>query len=274
MARWVQPGYFETMGIPLLKGRDIVGTDLPNAPRVVVISESIARVFFPGRDPIGKLLNIWQVGTAEIVGIVGDARLNRVQTEPDWAIYMSHAQMDGTRMWLVTRTAGDPTSAVEPIRRILRRKDPNVLFAEPSTMTSRIDNTLADFRIVVLSLALFAGIALLLSAIGIYGVLAYHVSQRKNEIGIRMALGATQFDLLALVIRRGALLVTLGLLVGLAAAYPASQLIRQILFETVPLDPAAYGGSILILTAAALLACFLPAWRATRVSPIEALRVD
>jgi predicted permease len=273
MARWVPPGYFETMGIPLIKGRDISATDVDGSPTVVVISETTARALFGDSDPIGRAVGIgWDDSAFEVVGIVRDARVNTLRGAPDRAMYMSSAQMGATRLQIAVRSSGDPAALVRPIENLLEQKDPNVLFANPASMASIVDNGLADFRIVILSLALFAGLALALAAIGLYGVLAYHVSQRTNEIGIRLAMGASNSDLIGMILRRGLVLIVAGLIVGTAGAYPGTLLIRQLLYETQPLDPAAYVGAVGFLGLVAALACFLPAWRATQVDVVEVLR--
>jgi len=272
MARWISPGYFATMGIPLVSGRDIAATDVPGSPFVIVLSEGVVRALFQGADPIGRMVNVADWRTFEVVGVVRDARVNTLRGAPDAAFYMSHAQMGPARAQLAVRTSGDPNTLVGPIDDLLRRKDPNVLFAKVSTMASVLDGEVAGFRIVILSLVLFSAVALALTAIGLYGVLAYHVSQRLNEFGVRVAMGASQGDLLGMILRRGMLLAGFGLLLGVAAAYPGTLVLRQLLFETQPLDPAAYVGAVGFLGLVAALACFLPAWRATQVNPVEVLR--
>jgi ABC-type antimicrobial peptide transport system permease subunit len=185
---------------------------------------------------------------------------------------MSSAQIGATRLQIAVRTTGDPNLLIRPIEELLRRKDPNVLFAGPATMTSVVDEELAGFRTVILSLALFSAVALLLAAIGLYGTLAYHVAQRMNEIGIRLAMGASNSDMVGMILRRGLILVGIGLLLGMAGAYPGTLLMRQLLFDTQPLDPATYAGAIVFLGLVALFACLLPAWRATQVNLVEVLR--
>jgi predicted permease len=272
MARWVPPGYFYTMGIPLTAGRDIAATDVPGSPFVIVLSESVVQRFFQGSDPIGRMVSVADWRTFEVVGVVRDARVNTLRGAPDAAYYMSFAQMAPARAQIAVRTSVEPTTLVGPIEELLRRKDPNVLFAKVSTMASVLDDELVGFRIVILSLVLFSCVALALTAIGLYGVLAYHVSQRLNEFGVRMAMGASNGDLLGMILGRGMLLAGLGLLLGVAAAYPGTLLVQQLLFETQPLDPTAYVGAVGFLGLVAALACFLPAWRATQVNPVEVLR--
>ncbi len=175
-------------------------------------------------------------------------------------------------MQLAVRTTGNPDLLVGPIRRILSQKDRDLLFAESASMSSIIDGTLADFRIVILSLSLFSAVALILTAIGLYGVLAYHVSQRSNEIGIRLAMGATRANLLGSILRKGLIMVGVGLLFGVIGSLFGTRLLQQFLFETRPLDAPTYVSAIGFLGFVALLACLLPAWRATRVSLVEVLR--
>ncbi|UCC74284.1 MAG: ABC transporter permease [Gemmatimonadota bacterium] len=275
LVRWVSPGYFRTIGIPLLRGRDISSSDLPGDPFVAVLSESTARTVFGDADPIDRLVHIgWKEREFRVVGVVADARLNALRGAPDAAAYMSAAQLGATRLQVAVRTAGEPTLLVGAVESLLRQKDPDVVFARPASMEWALDDQLADFRTVIVSLTLFAGVALLLTAIGLYGLLAYHVSQRGNEFGIRLAMGASNADLLGMVLKMGLVLVGVGLLVGLAFAYPGALLVRQMLFETPPLDPATYVGAIGFLGLMAALACLLPAWRVTRVNLVEVLRSE
>ncbi len=274
MARWVPPGYFETLRVPLLAGRDIAASDGPGAPYVIVVSESVAERLFPDADPIGRRVEVGEWREFEIVGVVGDARINTLRRQPDRAMYMAAAQMARARMQIAVRTAGDPALLVRPIEELLRRKDPNVLFARPRAMSAVVDEELADFRTVILSLTLFAGVALVLAAIGLYGVLAYQVSQRKGEFGIRLAMGASNGNLIGMILGRGLRLVALGLVAGLAVAYPGTLALRGLLYETGPLDPATYLGAIAFLGLVAAMACYLPARRATRVDVVDVLRIE
>jgi putative ABC transport system permease protein len=275
MARWTVPGYFETMRIPLLEGRDISETDDLDSPKVVVISEAVVESLFSDRDPIGQRVKIgWSDEPYQVIGVVADARLNRLQNDPDPALYMASDQVGPASARIAVRTAGDPTLVVGPIQQLLRQKDPNAVLANPASMSSIVDDALGDFRIVILSLSLFSGVALALTAIGLYGVLAYHVSQRTNEIGIRLAMGASNATLLAMFLKKGLLLVAIGLTLGVVGAYSGSLLIQQMLFETQPLDAAAYAGAVGFLGLVALAACFLPAWRATRVNLAHVLRSE
>jgi len=275
-ARWVSPGYFETLRIPLVRGRDIAPTDTASSPRVVVISEGVARRLYPDRDPIGQSLVV-SMGNGvpmEIVGIVGDARLTGVRMEGDAAFYMSAAQMGATQLRLAVRTGGRPAALAGPIREILRRKDHNALLSAEVPMSRAVADTLSTFRVVVASLGLLSAAALALAAIGLYGVLAYHVSQRRHEIGVRLALGASGGQLVRLVLGHGLALTGAGLVAGIAASLATGRLLRQFLYETAPLDPGALLGAALLLTVVAGVACLLPAWRVARVRPMDVLRAE
>jgi ABC-type antimicrobial peptide transport system permease subunit len=261
------------MKIPLLRGRDIAESDIGDKPGVVLISEAVARAIFPDMDPIGRQVKIgWETAPFEVIGLVGDARLNPMSINLDPGMYMSSAQMGANATRIAVRTSMDPTRLVNPIRSVLRRMDPDALFATPATMDSILDDSLADFRTVTLSAGFFSGIALILTAVGLYGMLAYHVSQRRNEIGIRLARGATNANLIQMIVKKGMVLVVIGLLLGTAISYPVTLLIREFLFGTQTLNVSAYLGSVLVLIIVTALACFLPAWRATRGNLMEALR--
>jgi predicted permease len=275
MVRWISPDYFETLEIPLLLGRDISPTDAPGDPLVVVLSETAARAVFPDSDPLGRLVHVGgEEREYEVVGVAGDARINTLRGLPDAAAYMSSAQAGHVTLQLAVRTSGDPLRLLGPLEALIQRMDPNVLLARPASMESVLDGELAHFRIVILSLTLFAGLALVLTAIGLYGIIAYHVTQRTKEMGIRLAMGASNATLLGMILRRGLVLVAVGAALGVSAAYPGTLLIRGLLFETAPLDATAYGGAVGFLSLASALACFLPAWRATRLDVVEVLRME
>ena len=274
MARWVSPGYFGTMGIPFLSGRDISRADSPGSPFVVVVSRSVAETLFPGSDPIGRQVTIGDWRDCEIVGVVEDARVNTLRGSPDPAMYMAADQMAQNRMQIAVRTTGDPNLLIRPVQDLLRRKNPNVLFAWPRDLETALDQDLSEFRAIILSLAGFAGFAVLLAAIGIYGVLAYNVSQRKAELGLRLALGSSEGELMRMVLNRGLILVTLGLVLGLAVAYPGTVVIRELLYGVQLLDLPAYVGAVLTLGLVAALASYLPARRASHGDILDVLRAE
>jgi putative ABC transport system permease protein len=284
LARWVTPGYFKTLRMPLLSGRDISDDDVAGASPVVVVTEAVANGLFPDQDPIGQRVGLgWSEETFTVIGVVGNARINGLRQEYDWAMYLSAPQVDASSMGmgiaissmsLVVQAQRDPGLLVEPIRQLLQDKDANTVLVEPTTMTSIIDDNLAGFRTVLLSLGLLSAVALLLTAIGLYGVLAFQVSQRSNELGIRVAVGASPANLIGLVVRQGFVLVGIGLLLGLSGAIPATRLLQQMLFRVAALDTGTYLVAASSLALVGLLACLLPAWRATRVNLVEVLHRD
>jgi putative ABC transport system permease protein len=274
LARFAMPGYFETMGIPLLKGRDIDITDTRDSGRVIVLSAAVAEGLFPGRDPIGRMVNIDWDDPYEVVGVVGNARLDGVRSDFDWAMYLSSVQIGVTYQWLAVRTQRDPLLFSEPIRKIIHDMDPDVVFFNPRSMSAIVEQDLSGLRTVTTALGLLAGVALLLTSIGLYGVLAYHVNQRIGEFGIRIALGAPTRKLMALVVERSVRMVGAGLALGVVVSVFGTRMVQGLLFETDPLDPAAFLGATIFLGAIALTACVLPAWKAARVNPVEVLRKE
>jgi putative ABC transport system permease protein len=270
------PGYLKTMGIPLLAGRDIAETDTEGSPRVIIISESMTEEFFPGQNPLGQklIVDLGETNLYEVVGVVADARLNGVTQQPRHAMYMPYYQFPRNSMQIAIRTVGDPAALTGPVREILRTKDANLPLAEPATMASVIGDALADFRIITSSLSLFSSIAMLLALVGLYGVLAYFVSQRYHEIGVRMAMGANALQVAQLVLSRGMGLVAIGLVVGLAGSYWATKLMQQMLYGVEPNDPVTFVVAALGFGAIGLTACLVPAWRATRVDPVLTLQAE
>lgn len=274
-ARWVSPGYFATMRIPLLLGRDIATSDLDGRQPVIILSRGAANKLFPNQDPIG-----WRVHAGlsdkdyEVIGIAADTRLSSLGDGPSAAFYLPAAQVGTPEMRIVVRTSGDPESMIGPLRRVLKRNDGSVVFSEPVTMDSILDKSLAGYRTIVLSASVFSAIALVLTVVGLYGVLAFYVSTRRNEIAIRMALGATRGNVLGMVLGRGMGLVCLGLILGAAGAYPEMSLIRGMLSGAAAIKVSTCVSAGAVLCFASLIACLLPAWRATRGQLLEALRSE
>lgn len=274
--RVVTPGYLETLRLPIVAGRDVSEADGPDSPRVVLVSQSVAALLFPGESPLGQTLviDLGEPVAHEIVGIVADARLRSIRGAPFHAMYVPLAQQPRTQMFLAVRATGDPSALVGPLRERLGRMDPKVPFAEPKTMAAIVSGATADGRVIALALGLFAIVALGVALVGLFSVLEFYVRQRRREIGVRMAMGATTATILRLVLGRGLGLVAIGLVAGTIGATFATGALRTLLYETAPTDPAVLIGMPLLFAATAVAACLLPAWRATTLNPVEALRTD
>jgi predicted permease len=274
MARWVSPGYFETIGIPFVRGRDIAESDDANSTPVIVLSERTAETLFGESDPVGREVRIG-FGPIDqpiqVIGVVRDARLNGIRRAPDAAMYMAASQFGATSLDMVVRTSGDPNRLIGPVTNLVKQKSANVLFAEPLSMASIVDQWQAGFRVVVVALSLFSALAVGLTVVGLYGVLAYHVSQRTNEIGIRLAIGASSRNLVNMVLKQGWMMVGPGVLLGFAGAYLVTLLIRPLLFVVGPLDTRTYVGALALIAVVTTLAAFLPARRAARVNVVDVL---
>ncbi|HSG07885.1 MAG TPA: ABC transporter permease [Longimicrobiales bacterium] len=275
--RAVMPGYFDALGIPLRAGRDVALTDDPAAPRVIVLSQSLAEQIFPGENPLGRTVGVDQGGsepaTFEVVGVVGDVVPSHPAEGMEAAMYVPYSQSAGSRMSLAVR-ATDLAAAATAVRGVLREMDPDIPLAEAATMDEVESRVVADQRSMAAVLSAFAAVALLLAAVGLYGVLAYQVSRRLHEIGIRMALGADAGRMVSSVVRGGMTLVVVGLLVGLPVSYFAARLIREMLFGVGTGDPLTYAGVAVFLGGVAALACALPGFRASRVDPAVAFREE
>ncbi len=274
--RTVFPGYFEAMGIPLLQGRGIERTDAEGSPRVLVINQNMAETLFPDEDPLGHQVVVDQGEEVayEVIGVVGDVRVSGPRYNPRLAMYGSYYQRPLYTMRVAIRTATEPTSIARELRQIVWSQDRDIPIEELSTMSDLIARTVARDRVMALSLTLFAAVAMSLAAIGLYGVLAYYVSRRVHEIGVRVALGAGAGDIVRLVLRQGVLLVAVGIVLGLVGAFWVTRLIQQMLFTVEPTDPATFVGVSLLFAVVALIACLIPAWRALRVDPVLALAVE
>jgi putative ABC transport system permease protein len=282
--RVASPAYFSTLGIPIKRGRGFIDRDTASSPRVVLITESAARRYFPNEDPIGKKITLgWGkrdkkgVRTSaggEVVGIVGDVK-DAGLSEPDPPqLYMPLRQWPIGSMSIVVKTASAPASLTEAIRTQVYSVDPTVPVSNVRTLDEVVSRSISQPRFYMLLLGVFAVLALTLAAIGIFGVLSYAVSQRTREIGIRMALGAQGRTVVGLVVRQAMTLVAIGLAAGTIAARFLSQTLTKMLFGVGPTDPATFAAVAVLLAAVALLASYLPARRATRVDPIVALRAE
>jgi predicted permease len=284
LARLATPGYFAAMGMSLVDGRDLAESDTPGSVPVVVVTEAVAHGLFPEQRVVGRHVRLgWASEAFEVVGVVRDARINGMRDDFDWAMYLAAAQADAsgmglgikvTSLGLAVRTRQDPTLLTAPIRSLLQRDDPNAILGSVSTMRGIVESDLAPFRTLLAAVGLLSGVAILLTAVGLYGVLAYQVSQRSHELGIRMALGASTASVIHLVLRQGLTMVGVGIAGGLVGALPSSRLLQQLLYGIPALDLPSYLAALTFLATVATLACLLPAWRATRVNVVEMLRRD
>jgi putative ABC transport system permease protein len=269
--------FFHTMQIPLKRGRLFTEQEVKEMRHVVVINEALARKFFPNEEPLGQRLIISMKNEnvpTEIIGIVADVKHTQLDKPADPMSYWPIAELPYNAMTFVLRTRGEPQNVAAAARQVIQNLDPQQPVADVRTLESILGNSLARQRFNTLLLAIFAAVALVLSAIGIYGVLAYAVTQRTHEIGIRAALGASGADILRLILRQGMRLALLGVAVGLVAALALTRLVKSLLFELSATDPLTFGAITLLLLAVAGLACWLPARRAAKVDPLVALRYE
>jgi putative ABC transport system permease protein len=271
----VTPDYFRTMQIPLLKGREFTSQDRKGSPGVVIINEALARSQWPNQDPIGKRFRIgFEKEPREIVGVVGSIKQTTLDAEVRPAMFMPHLQSPNGGMTVLVRTTGEPLAIAAAVREQVRGLDKEVPVTHIRTMDQVFGASVAQPRFSMLVVALFALLALVLSAVGIYGVMAYSVSRRAHEIGVRMALGARRGQVLKLVLKEGMTLVALGIAIGLFGAFALTRLLATLLFGVSAKDPITFIAVSTLLAAVAFIACYIPARRATKVDPLVALRYE
>ncbi|HXT75961.1 MAG TPA: ABC transporter permease [Candidatus Eisenbacteria bacterium] len=281
--RMISPGYLPAMHVPIIRGRDFQDSDAAGRPGAALISESLARRFWPNEDPIGKHLTLtfFPDVVREVVGVVGNVKLDSLdETRPVDAIYVALAQMSVPKgstfqsfgLTLAARAASDPHGIISAVTDAVHQVGSDVPVLNVLSMDEIIAQSVSPQRFNVLLLSSFAGLALLLAAVGIYGVLSYTVRRRVREIGIRMALGATDSDVLKLIVTDGMKPILLGVVIGLAAALALSRLIASLIFGVRPTDPLTFGAVAFILVAVGILANIVPAYRATRIEPVRTLR--
>ncbi len=276
--RVATPDYLQTMKIPLLRGRHFTERDNADARLVAIIDETLARQFFPGEDPVGKRITIegpdenpiWR----EIVGVVGAIRHKGLDAELKAQLYYPHAQSTAGFMSVVVRTANEPASLTSAVRGAVRAVDKEQPVYNVRTMGEVLNNSVSQKRFSMFLLTIFAAVALVLAAVGIYGVMAYTVTARTNEMGIRIALGARSIDILRLVVGQGMILALAGVALGLIIAFGVTRVMSSLLYGVSATDPVTFAAIALLLTGVALLACYIPARRATKVDPMIALRYE
>ncbi|HEX8115778.1 MAG TPA: ABC transporter permease, partial [Pyrinomonadaceae bacterium] len=273
--RNVSADYFRAIGIPVKRGRALAASDAEGAQPVLVINESLARSFFPDEDPVGKRVRTGDKSPwVEIVGVVGDVRHRGLDVDARPEMFFPHTQTPSRRMTLVVRSSGDPAALAAPLRERVRSIDRDQPVGNVKTMEEWVSESVASRRFTAALLGVFAAAAAALAALGLYGVVSYSVAQRTHEIGLRVALGARPRDVLRLVIGQGMTLTLVGTAVGVAAALALTRVITGLLFGVGATDPAVFVAVPLLLLVVALLACYLPARRATKVDPMVALRYE
>jgi len=271
----VEPDYFKTMGIPILRGRAFDENDRDTTQMVAVINQTLANRLWPGQDPIGRHLKFFgETWNVEVVGVARDCKYGTLGEDPQGYVYFALDQQMSLGAQLYVHTKGDPTQAISPVREAVKAIDSNLILRNATTMPTVLDNALSTPKMGAELLGGFGLLALLLASLGIYGVMSYSVAQRTNEMGIRIALGAKPGDILRLVLGQGVAVVAMGVVAGLALAAAATLSLKSLLFGMSTLDPITYAAVAAILLGTALLACFFPAHRATRVDPMVALRYE
>ena len=275
--RYISPDYFRAIGIPLRQGRFFSDQDRDNSVPVVIISEAMARRFWPGENPIGKRLTPSfhsQQGPREIVGVVGDVKTSGLDVDASAMMYMPFKQAPMPFMSFVVRTASNPESLIQPVSRAIYSIDKEQALTNVETMEQVLRKSMSSRRFNMTLLLTFAGVALMLAAVGVYGVMNYTVTLRRRELGIRMALGAQKTDVLRLVVGQGLTLTLIGVAAGLLAAYGLTRLMASLLYGVTATDYLTFGSVSVVLIAVGLAASYVPARRATKVNPTIALRAE
>jgi putative ABC transport system permease protein len=270
-ANVVSQGYFEAMGIPVVRGRGFKASDVQTSPGVVIVSRSLADRLWPDADPIGRILI--SMSRLDVVGVVPDTvYLSATERDPRPIFYVPLAQNYESGVTLHVRTSGDPLAVLPAVRQIVRDLDSRLVLTGPRRLVDEFDRSMTTARTMATFVGLLSGIALLLAAVGLYGVIAYATRQRTSEVGLRLALGATPASILTMIVLRGARLMAMGAVLGFAGALAAMRYVRNQLFGVEPTDPLTWLAVFALLLVIGLLACAIPARRAMRIDPAAALR--
>jgi putative ABC transport system permease protein len=275
--RYVSPDYFQAIGIPLRQGRVFTDQDRDKSVPVVIISEAMARRFWPGENPVGKRLTPSfhsEAGAREIVGVVGDVKTSGLDVDASAMMYLPYKQAPLPFLSFVVRTSSNPESLIQPVSRAIYSIDKDQALTDVQTMDQVLTKSVSDRRFNMMLLLTFAGVALLLAAVGVYGVMNYTVTLRRRELGIRMALGAARMDVLRLVLGQGLTLTLIGVGIGLISAYALTRLMATLLYGVTATDYLTFASVSAVLIAVGLVASYVPARRATKVNPTIALRTE
>ena len=267
------PGYFRTLGVPMVAGRDLTWADDEKAPKVVIVNESLARHFWPGENPLGKHITFTRLQVPfAVVGVVGDTRSGNLEAAPPMALYSSYPQWTWSRISVTVRTAGNPAALGKRLAAQVAAVDKDLAAVNIQTMEEVVSGAMLQRKETMYLIAGFAGLALVLAVIGLYGVMSFSVAQRTAEIGIRQAIGAQPGDILRMVMGQSLRLSVAGIAMGAAGAAILTRLIARMLFRVSATDPATFVTIAAVFLAVGAAASYVPAWRATRIDPLEALR--
>jgi predicted permease len=271
---WVAPRYFETIGVPMIVGRDFGSHDTPDSPRVVILNRTMARAFFGDANPIGQRIRVEDNDVREVVGVVGDSHYLEIREKITPTLYLNTFQSPSPGSEFAIRATGDPNAVVPAVRREVERQVKGMAVANVRTLASQVDAWIVQERLVALLSSCFSGLALFIAAVGLYGVLSYTVARRTREIGVRMALGARSRDVMAMILKEITRLVCLGLAFGVPLALILGRLVADLLYGIAPTNPLTIVVGILVMLIVALLAGYVPARRASRVDPMASLRCE
>jgi len=275
MFNTAMPNYFETIGIPFIKGRLFNNQDQVNTPSVLIINETMARKFWPNQDPLGKQVKFVQDGTTgTVIGVVGDAKHYWLEEESRPQMYAGYSQQPGIFATVVMRTSVEPLSLAETVRQAIWKVDSDQPMWKIRTVEFLVNRSVADRKFLLALMGIFASLALLLTMIGLYGVISYLINQRTQEIGIRMALGAQAGDILRMILKQGLSMVFIGVGIGLLGAIGLTRVMSSLLFRVTAKDPMTFAAVATLLAVVAFVACYIPARRATKVDPLVALRYE